>query len=544
MSQRIFVLALDGATFDLIKPWAQAGHLPALARLLEQGAHGPLASTLPPVTSPAWPSFMTGVNPGKHGVFDFIEARAGSFNVVNATSIRSPSLWELLSAAGRRVGVLNVPVTYPPPPVNGFLVAGLLAPPGREIAYPPGFLARYEAELGPYRVTPGVQHKLGNEDVFIADLENLMEQRTRYALRLMQAEAWDFFMVHYLALDVAQHALWWAMDATHPRHDAESATRYGNAIRHLYQRADAALGQYLDQLPDDTTVVVMSDHGFGPLHWVVNLNLLLLEAGLLHLKRNPWVQLKAALFRRGLTPAAVYRQLARFGLQNVVWRVSRQVRNKIVDSFLSFEDVDWSRTQAYSMGHVGQIYVNVRGREPQGMVEPGEVEEVLQRVVTALESLRDPDSGRPLLERVVRGSEAAHGPYAGRAPDLHVVLDNYRCIAFPLFAADGRIVTRQIRGDSGSHRREGILLVWGPGVPAGATIQGARIEDVAPTILHLLGLPVPEYMDGRPLDVVGGSPLVASPAMEYETAATDYQPLSAEEEAAVQARLRGLGYLG
>ncbi len=546
MSQRVFVLGLDGATFDLIKPWAQAGYLPTLGRLLAEGAHGPLESTLPPVTSPAWPSFMTGVNPGKHGVFDFIQARAGSFNLVNATSIRSPTLWELLSAAGRRIGVLNVPVTYPPPAVNGFLVAGLLAPARREIAFPPGFLARYEPELGPYRVTPGVQYKPGNEGAFIADLHLLMERRTRYALRLMQTEPWDFFMVHYLALDVAQHALWRHMDPTHPLHDPASAAHYGNAIRDLYRRADDALAQFLDQLDGNTVVLIMSDHGFGPLHRVVNLNNLLLQAGLLHLKRQPVVRLRAGLFRRGLTPAAAYGLIARFGLQNLVWRVSKQARNKVVDSFLSFEDVDWSRTLAYSMGHVGQIFINRRGREPHGIVGPAEVEDVRRRVIAALESLRDPDSGRPLLDRVIPGEEAAHGPYADQGPDLHVILDGYRCIAFPLFAMDGRIITRQIRGDSGCHRREGIFLAWGPSVRAGAQIEGARIIDLAPTILHLMGLSVPEYMDGRPIEAVAGGQwsVVGNAWLADRPRDTDHRPLSLEDEAEVESRLRSLGYLG
>jgi len=542
VTRRVFVLGLDGATFDLIKPWAQAGHLPMLARLLAEGAHGPLESTLPPVTSPAWPSFMTGVNPGKHGVFDFIQARQGSFNLVNYTSICSPTLWELLSTAGKRIGVLNVPVTYPPPRVNGFLVAGLLAPPRSEIAYPPGFLARYERELGLYRIMPNVQYKPGNEDAFIADLHNLMERQTRYALRLMQSEPWDFFMVHFLALDVAQHALWAAMDETHPRHDP--ASPYKTAIRDLYRRADEALAQFLNHLDGETIVLIMSDHGFGPLHRVVNLNNLLLRAGLLRLKPNAWVRLKAGLFRRGLTPVAAYDLLKRLGLQNLVWRVSKQTRNKWVDRFLSFEDVDWSHTLAYAMGHVGQIYINRKGREPQGIVEPHQVEGVRQRVIAALQTLRDPQTGRPLLERVIPGEEAAQGPYAHLGPDLHVVLDGYRCIAFPLFAMDGKIITQQIRGDSGCHRREGIFLAWGPGVRPGVALQGARIVDLAPTILWLMGLSVPDHMDGRPLVEAFAEARAVNWSLSSDPRLGELSRLTAEEEAEVEARLRSLGYLG
>jgi len=141
---RVFVVGLDGATFDLIRPWAAAGHLPSLARLMQEGVHGELMSTLPPVTSPAWPSFMTGMNPGKHGVFDFIRRRPGGFDMVNASHIAAKTLWQLLSEAGRRVGVIAVPVTYPPCPVNGFMISDILSPRHAEIAYPPGLLRRYE----------------------------------------------------------------------------------------------------------------------------------------------------------------------------------------------------------------------------------------------------------------------------------------------------------------------------------------------------------------------------------------------------------------
>ncbi|HSG19021.1 MAG TPA: alkaline phosphatase family protein, partial [Anaerolineae bacterium] len=149
---KLLIIGIDGATFDLILPWVEAGHLPNLGRLIAGGVHGELASTLPPVTSPAWPTFMTGCNPGKHGVFDFIQPTGSDFSLVNATKIKQPIMWQRLSAAGYRVGVLNVPVTYPPQPLNGFMISGILSPKGGQICYPPNIVERYNAELGEYRV--------------------------------------------------------------------------------------------------------------------------------------------------------------------------------------------------------------------------------------------------------------------------------------------------------------------------------------------------------------------------------------------------------
>src|SRR5512137_1814263 len=224
---KLLIIGLDGATFDLIKPWAAEGKLPTLARLMHDGVTGDLESTLPPVTSPAWPTFMTGKNPGKHGVFDFIRPRAGTFDMVNASQIHGKLLWEILSEAGYSCGVLNVPITYPPRKVNGYLVPGLLSPDQGKTTWPPDFLKPYEAELGPYRLTPRVSYKAGNEDTFIADLADLIDAQARYALRLMRDHPTDFTMVHFLATDNGQHALWKHQDPTHPDHDPAQAARYG-----------------------------------------------------------------------------------------------------------------------------------------------------------------------------------------------------------------------------------------------------------------------------------------------------------------------------
>ena len=549
---RVLVVGLDGATFDLIRPWAAMGHLPTLAHLMQEGVHGELRSTLPPVTSPAWPSFMTGMNPGKHGVFDFIRSRAGDFDMVNASHIAAKTLWQLLSEAGRRVGVIAVPVTYPPRPVNGFMISGILSPRRAEIAYPPGLLRRYEDELGPYRISPSVQYTEGREEAFVTDLLMLMEQRARYALRLMQDYDWDFFMVHFVALDVAQHALWKFVDPTHPRYDSQANS---DLLLRLYQKADAILAQLWEQLDSDDMLLVMSDHGFGPLHGTVNLNNFLLQRGFLHLKRDVATRLRYALFRRGITPSSAYAFLVKLGLQNMVTMVSKRSRNAIIGRFLSFAAVDWSRTQAYAMGHVGQIFINLRGRQPHGCVPPEEYEAVRQRVADALRELKHPQSDRPLVDEIIFREQVYEGPYAEQGPDLLPIMDGFRYIAFPLFASNAEVVTTQVRGDSGCHRLHGILLAHGSAVRQGTKLDGARIIDLAPTILYRMGLPVPADMDGRVLTemfepaFVRATPVQRCPelAKGQAEAGTAYHgpehTLLPEEQAEIEARLRGLGYL-
>ena len=542
---RVLVVGIDGATLDIIRPWADDGELPNLARLMSEGVTGPLESTLPPVTSPAWPTFATGKNPGKHGVFDFIRPLGGQFELVNASSLRAATLWEILSAAGRKVGVMNVPVTYPPKPVNGFVIGGMLSPMTGSFTYPDRFLDRYAHDLKPYRIAPNVQYKEGNEEAFTKDLLDLVQRRGEYALRIMEDYPYDFLMFHFQGTDVLQHALWKAVDPSHPRYNHDYAQRVLPAFREIYRSIDDAIGRMVARLDGDATVIVMSDHGFGSLHHTVNLNLFLLDQGLLKLKRGAWTRLKTRLFRAGLTPASIWHLIERAGLQNYVWQVSKSTRNKVVSKFLSFEDVDWTRTVAYSIGHVGQVYINLRGREPHGIVEPGvEYQDVRGRVAEALESLRYPRSGEPLVDQIIYGDEVVHGPYAARSADLHLVLDSYRAIAFPLFAADRRIVTRQIRGDSGCHRRDGVLIAWGCGVRRGASVSNPHIMDLTPTILHLMGLPVPDDMDGRVLTSILSLDRPIEYAHATDAAGYDEEGLSAEETAEVEDRLRSLGYLG
>jgi predicted AlkP superfamily phosphohydrolase/phosphomutase len=552
MMNRLLILGLDGATFDLIRPWAAQGKLPNLGPLLAEGVSGNLASTLPPVTSPAWPSFMTGMNPGKHGVFDFIRPSAGEFTLVNATSIRAPTIWQIISQSGLRVGAMNVPVTYPPQPVNGFMIGGLLSPTSGEIAYPPGLLAPYADELGPYRVALRVQYKEGDEDAFLADALDLVETRGRYALRLMTDRPWDVLMVHFIVLDNLQHAFWKFIDPTHPRYRPELAVKHGDYLLRAYQKVDEQVGRLLEQAREvagEVNVIAMSDHGFGPLHYIVNLNIHFHRHGLLRLKRRPRTWLKAMLFRAGFTPASVYHLLERLGLQNIVARASKQSRNQVVSRFLSFDDVDWSRTLAYSMGHVGQVYLNRRGREPQGIVSDGAAYEAArQRIVDALRQLTHPETGKPLLDEVICGPDVTHGPYADQAPDLHLVFDGYRCIAFPLFATNNEVVTQQIRGDSGCHRGAGVFIGRGPAFRQGAEIDSSRIIDLAPTILHLMGLPVPGDMDGRVLDEALKPEFMDVHPVRFADARDDQGDkevaLSDEETIEIEQRLRALGYLG
>lgn len=515
--RRVLVVGLDGATWDLLDPWLSRGALPTLGRLIARGSACRLQSTLPPVTSPAWPSFMTGKEPANHGVFDFFRvaafragARPGRVELVDSTDIRSRLFWECLSAAGRSVGVLNVPVTYPPRPVNGYLVPGLPVPDDGIATYPPQVLQPYANELGPYRTMPRLLYEPGNEAEFGDDLRDLTATQIAYALRLCRAHPTDFMMVHFPATDVAQHKLWRHLDAAHPWH-VPARARFGDIVRELYVQIDAGLNALLTAMPD-AAVFVLSDHGFGPQTRTVNLNLHLAEHGLLTFEAGR--RLRRWAWRREWSTKVGQR----------LWRRER---------LLDWDDVDWTRTRAYALGHMGQIWLNVPDRERAT---------ARTEVARALRELKDPVTGGSLVDRLIWREEAPGGAYAHEGPEAYVIMDGHRAPAYPMLAGDGRVVTEQRRGDSGHHRPDGILVGSGEGIRAGATLEGARLVDVAPTILHLMGVAVPDDLDGRVLRGL----LEGSREVEYQPSpAFEAAPRERDEdlEARMAARLRALGYL-
>ena len=544
---KVMVIGLDGATFDLILPWVEQGKLPTFRRFIDQGAWGHLTSTIPPVTSPAWPAFMTGKNAGKHGVFDFIHHGQEAQHVVNASHLDGKALWQLASEAGRRVGVMHVPVTYPPVPVNGFLLTGFPHPREGRRSYPDELWAeclQIMDEAGP----PDHEGMAAADDArFVqARLDELRRQR-HLALHLMRTQPWDLFIYYTNITDAFQHRFWKHMDAEHPEHP-QADSRYCNTILEAYKQCDALVADLAQAAGDDTTILIMSDHGFGPLYGVVNLNQYFLDVGLLHLKKDLHSRVKHAAFRAGITPQKALGIVRRLGIQGKMVRISQQAQLNLSQGFLSFNDVDWSRTQAYSLGHIGQVHINLRGRQPYGSVAPGaEYTQVRRRVVELLQALEHPDTGEPLVDEILtREQVVVPGPHYDKAPDLFVRMQGYRYISYPLFISDPRLITKQAQGQSGSHRANGILAALGPGITQ-AEIKEARIIDLAPTILYALDIPVPDDTDGRSLTELFTEKFCCKHEFRVAPASSNAgivgSGFKAEEEAEVISRLRDLGYL-
>ncbi len=543
--RKLIIIGWDGATLDVADPWMDAGYLPNLAHVRQHGVVSPLESVILPVSGPAWSAFMTGKNPGKNGIYDFLKRRPNSYErrVMNSSDVDSATLWEVVSAQGGRVCVINVPGTYPPRPVNGILVSGMLTP-STDVPYthPPEFAETLQHILGGYRlsVTGGVISP-GKEPDFIADVHAVLDQRTRLLDYLLASEPFDLMTFVFFETDVMQHKFW--------GHHEDPSSPYRHAIRETYQHADRALGHVLDTLDSDTTLFVVSDHGGGSLRKIVLLNRWLIENGFLKLKPQAAAGFKQ-WFARYNPILKTYDLLKRMGLGGISRLFPRSLRLRVINAFFSFEDIDWEHTVAYSVGHFGQIFINLKGREPQGCVEPGdEYEAVREKIISALQSLSDPETGERIVDRVYRREELYHGPHFEETPDLLLMMGGMRYVTSSdqMGWEEQSVFADSVYGDTGTHRLHGMFLGMGPGIRAGLRLDNAHLLDMAPTALYTMGLPVPKDMDGRVLQEIFEPQMLQDAPPQYvesEEFTAKTHVLSSEEEALVEERLRNLGYLG
>lgn len=566
---RVLVLGLDGATFDIIKPLALEGKLPHFSRLLREGCCQELGSTVPAMSFPAWSSFLTGKNPGRHGIYDFMARRPHSYEsqFINATWRKADSLAKILSESGRRVALLSVPLTYPPERIDGVVISGFDAPGIGGVAdasaiHPPDLRSTLRQVVGEYPISANLEALSG--ETLLSGLHDTMRRKAKAALHLYKSEPWACFVLVLGETDAVAHHFWSHYDPRSPLRDhAQRNPVLESAIPSIYQRADTILGEFLACLGDDTTLLVMSDHGHG-------------GNGAKGISLNRWLERQGLLRYRatgesGWGGAGWHRRLARAflsGSKSLGLKVTPVPIKKLLirrtriasrmESWLRFSHLDWSQIQVYSEeGSYPSLWLNVRGREPMGVVEPGgPYERLREEVIRRLGEWSDPESGRKVVKRAYRREELYQGPHTAQAPDLTIewnLDDGYSYVnrrstgpGEPIFPLDGKQKTGL---KTGYHRNEGILMAYGSRVRGDSALRRPTLIDLAPTILYLAGAPVPGDMDGRileemikdeyrashPVQRTGSHPGPESP--ESEVTYTE------EEAELIKSRLRALGYI-
>ncbi|MBX3014543.1 MAG: alkaline phosphatase family protein [Caldilineaceae bacterium] len=541
---RALILGLDGATFQVLTPLLQAGHLPNLQKLLAQGVSSTLYSTIPPITALAWTTFMTGKNPGKHGLLGWQAPLNAQFErpFTNARQIQGSKLWDLLAAQDLRVCVMNVPVTYPPEPVNGVLVSGMLTPSLTvNFTYPVELQQRLLHRFPSYQTDISVHNVQRHTDntaavrQFLAHAQAVTEVRGASFRWLIEQEQPDVAMLVFELPDRLQHVLWNYIAALPEPVDGSP---HAQAVRDLllaaYRKVDEEIGAILALETAAPYTFVLSDHGFGPLSTNLYLNDWLQQQGLLAYNQgrvSGWQILRriGKHFKRWIPGALIAR-----GLQSVpLWKT-----------------IDWQKTQAYAgLPTEYGIFLNVAGREPLGQVQTAAYEPLREQLIQRLQALHDPLNGKPIFKAVYRREEVYQGPFVDQAPDIIFELHSGYRLSELTSPVAGRFCEPNPQASLGWHEAEGVFAMAGPGMAADVALVSAHIQDVMPTILYALGLPIPSDLDGKVLvdgflpDRLAAQPIaiqeaeLALPRSEKETT------YSSAEVDQVAKRLRDLGYL-
>jgi predicted AlkP superfamily phosphohydrolase/phosphomutase len=564
---KVLIIGLDGATFDLIIPWINEGRLPNLARLMKEGSYGKLKSTPNKVSPEAWTSFSTGKNAGKHGIYMFhaIEPSTLKLRLFNTTHRDAEPIWLYLSRMGKKVGVCGVPTTFPVDKVNGFMLAGWDSPSIKNdgFCHPPDLMDEILKRFSHFPIGATIEkYKMdARPDLVIKEIHRALTSHALLSKHLIESKEWDLFVTVFIATDQVQHHFWHYLDDSDPMSEPHRSKLYRDAIRGVYEKCDEIIGDLTKNLDDDTTVAIMSDHG-GTVNSQGNLYLprWLEELGLAKkkdksdLKSESTGHVMQQVVSRFIKKIA-YKLLGRLGYKH-----KRYLKKLIGTRFgfgassnLRLSMYDWSKTKVYIAG--SNLRINLKGRELYGIVSPGkEYEDLRDFVIEKLCETRDIKTGRKVVKGVYKREEVYQGKHVDETWDLITAWTEGLVISGMICTdKNGKEIRITEKAPdpnqwSGQHSDYGIFIAKGPHIKSGKEITNAEIIDITPTVLHLMGFPVPDDMDGKVLtDIITESFLQSHPTT-YTKSKDSIQPIkikdySEEEAKRVKEQLENVGYL-
>ncbi len=453
MKRKVLIIGLDSAPGEIV--FGRADELPVLKGLAGSGIHGKMRSSDPPITIPAWMVMSTGKDPGRLGLYGFRHRKGYSYNemwIANSKAIKERAIWDIIGDFGGQSCLVSVPPSYPPHPVPGNLISCFITPSKeREYTYPQALRQEIEERFGPYIFD--VVFRTEDRDQILSEIYKMTEKRFEVMDYLITHKPWDLFMFVEIGVDRVQHAFWKYMDQAH--HLYEPGNRFENAIIEYYKFLDKKIGALLKKVDDDTVVLVVSDHGAKRMKGAFCVNEWLIEQGDLVVKARP-------------------------------------------QKPTSLDDlpIDWSKTKIWAWGgYYARIFLNVEGREPQGIIPPEDYEKERDALIERLLAIRGP-AGEEWKTKVIKPQEY-YQELNGEYPDLMVYFDDlYWRSAGTLGYGTKFLLENDTGPDDAVHAQEGMYILYDPKNKKKLE-KDIDILDIAPTVLDVLGIPVPEDMRGK-----------------------------------------------
>lgn len=467
---KTIVIGLDGASFDLIGPWLRAGKLPNLQRLVDNGVKSRLKSCLPPTTSPNWKCYSTGKNPGKLGIFwweniDFANRRV----YIPTSRAQTRELWDRLSEKGLKAGVINMPMTYPPKQVNGFMIAGGPDAPDGRFTYPRELESRLRNEFG-YAVHPPVRSKWWRSREAIEEVFAMMENRFKVARTLAKEYELDFLHLTIFYINSLHHDLW-----------------NDKVVAQAWELLDRNIGALVADFKE-SNVIIMSDHGTNEIKQVFYINTWLEKQGYLKTSGRLW--LPRLLYRLGLNEERLFRVAQKLHLNNILKRiVPKRLRANIPSAIGTVEleqkegKVIWEKSRALASGQ-GPLYL---ASDNAGLKA---------EIISKLEELTNPQTGLKVARQVYKREDIYRGDFLPEAPNIIIDQSPHTHIRGSI---GNKNVFEEPQRWRAENTTEGIFIASGPDFKEGIEVENIAILDLAPTILHLMGVSVPADVDGRVL---------------------------------------------
>ena len=492
---KVLLIGLDGVDFNLFKVLISRNIIPNLARLSKNGAHGHLLSTVPLQTPITWTSFITGKNAGKHGIFGFFAYKNNSYalKVLNSLERKSQTLWHILNRYGKRVGIFNLPSLFPPEKIDGYMVCGMLAPSiNSNFTYPKLLKEKLLRSVKDYEIDIGMTMSAkDSKDMLLQKTYEITEKRIRAAKFLLKEFHCDLTMLIFTETDRILHFFLKDMDGD---------SKYKNIIADYFHFLDKSLGELIERVSKDTTIIVVSDHGMEPFRKVFYVNNFLREIGMVSQEKKSFNYV-AHSFIEGCFKVIV-NSMVKLKLSPEILKpfLPQWLFNRLTIILGSGGNFDWSKTKAYFSSSIGDsIVINLKGRQPQGIVPMEEYEAVRDKIIQEIKAIKDPDTREGIVEGVYKREELFSGDFVNEAADIIIKLkDGY----IPHSSTDTEDILTEKNPFgliSSDHTRNAILILYGNEIKKGFSIKEATIFDIAPTILTLMYVPLSADFDGRVL---------------------------------------------